>query len=535
MITWRIGTAVAAAALTAALSSCAASTPAQRNRSQAYTGPVSWLLHASTDLGAARDPEVSVVVALAGRAHPTELLGWARDHGLRVQWSAGADWAALSGTPRGMSAAFSVRVHDYRSHTGHPFYAAQRQPAVPSALAGQVSQVGRIVSYAPRQLASGLLADAPPNGFDPQQLITAYRATALAAAGYTGRGSTIVFFEWSPPLQADLDAFDRRAGLPSLTPTVVGRFDNPPQGAIGETEMDLEVAHAIAPQARLVIVDANPTEGPAGTLGQRIATMFTATEAQFPGAVWSSSIGWGCDRDFTAADLLPAEDALAQAERTGGTTAFDAAGDTAGLECKGSQDYAAPPQQSDVGVDAVASLPAMTSVGGTLLSTDNAGRWVAEEAWISSSASQGTGGGIDPDIARPSWQDAQGVPAVNDSGHRLVPDVAADADPNSGVATVLQGQPSQGGGTSQSAPIWAGLTTLMDEYLQAHGGQLIGAINPMLYRIARGASRPAFHDVTLGGNAVYRAALGYDPVTGLGTPVTDNLAADILDVQKGSS
>ena len=97
-------------------------------------------------------------------------------------------------------------------------------------------------------------------------------------------------------------------------------------------------------------------------------------------------------------------------------------------------------------------------------------------------------------------------------GARLTPDVAAVADPFTGVRIVLQrSQPLVGGGTSQSAPIWAGLAAVMNQYLLANGGRLIGDLNPLLYRIAAGAPLPAFRDVTLGGNAVDDAGPGLRP------------------------
>jgi kumamolisin len=73
----------------------------------------------------------------------------------------------------------------------------------------------------------------------------------------------------------------------------------------------------------------------------------------------------------------------------------------------------------------------------------------------------------------------------------------------------------------------------MDQYLRANGGQTLGNLNPLLYRVAAGANLPAFHDVTLGGNSVDDAAPGFDLVTGLGTPDVDNLVHDLLDIQKG--
>jgi kumamolisin len=131
---------------------------------------------------------------------------------------------------------------------------------------------------------------------------------------------------------------------------------------------------------------------------------------------------------------------------------------------------------------------------------------------------------------RPAWQ--RGVSSDRDSSHRLSPDVAAVADPFTGVRIVFAQQVLVGGGTSQAAPIWAALTVLMNQYLIAHGGRALGAVNPLLYRIASGAARPAFRDVSLGANAVDTATPGYDLITGLGPPNIDNLVRNLLDLQK---
>ena len=121
-----------------------------------------------------------------------------------------------------------------------------------------------------------------------------------------------------------------------------------------------------------------------------------------------------------------------------------------------------------------------------------------------------------------------------DPERRLTPDVAAVADPFTGVRIIFKGTELVGGGTSQSAPIWAGLAAVMNQYLLANGGRLIGDFNPLLYRIAAGAPLPAFRDVTLGGNVVADAGPGYDLVTGLGTPDVDNLVRNLLILQEAA-
>jgi kumamolisin len=114
-----------------------------------------------------------------------------------------------------------------------------------------------------------------------------------------------------------------------------------------------------------------------------------------------------------------------------------------------------------------------------------------------------------------------------------VPDVAGDADPLTSAQVVIGGNLTEAGGTSQAAPIWAGITALVNGYLKGHGKPVAGFVNPALYRLAAGSpTYPPFHDVTVGGNLVYPAGPGYDMATGLGTPNAWNLARDLL-IQKG--
>jgi kumamolisin len=293
------------------------------------------------------------------------------------------------------------------------------------------------------------------------------------------------------------------------------------------------VAHAIAPAAQLVVFNATPTlEGDANF--EKIAGLFETADRQFPGAVWSLSIGWACDRLLTAADLAPVRAAIGRAQARG-TTAFAATGDNGGLQCKGGDDWSSPPGPSDVGLDAISSIPEMTAVGGTALSLDADGSWLAEQAWFNSPLSIGSSGGVSSLYPRPSWQQDLRADRDDKASRRLSPDVAAAGDPLTGARIVFDGKVVLGGGTSQAAPIWAALTTLMNQYLMANGGHRVGSLNPFLYRIAAGAARPAFRDISLGANAVDLANPGYDLITGLGAPNIDNLVNNLLDVQKGGN
>ncbi len=493
----------------------------------AIGGPYSYLLASSADLGPSHRPDTQLTAMLHESGRPDALYGWARDNGLAVRWSVGEDWAIVEGAAERVSSAFGVDVHDYRGQKGQVFYASPQQPAVPDQVRTEVAELGRILGYVPHHMSRPdfIPADVPDKGLTPAALLSTYNADRLAAGGFTGKGTTIVFFAFDGFEQADLDQFASTYGLPQFTPTVVGGQPAPPRG---ETTMDLEVAHAIAPDARKVVINARPTVEGDGTF-EKIGQMFASADADFPGAVWSFSIGWGCDKLLTAADLAPVRSALATA-LTHGTTAFNASGDLAGLECKGGDDWSSPPGNSDIGLDSVASLPEMVDVGGTTLSTDAKGVWLSEQAWFDVPLSIGTGGGVSALFERPEWQ--RGVLPDQDPNRRLTPDVSAVADPFTGVQIIFKGQQVVGGGTSQSAPIWAGLAAIMNQYLTSNGGRLIGDLNPLLYRIAEGAPLPAFRDVTLGGNAVADAGPGYDMATGLGTPDVDNLVRNLLIFQR---
>lgn len=490
------------------------------------TGPLASLLASSTDLGPSRGAQVQLTAALRAHSEPAALKVWAGQNGLSVRWQPGEDWAIVHGLPDDIGRALAVTVHDYRGLRGQVFYASPQQPAIPDSLGGEITGLGRILGYTPQRESrpSILPLDVPEQGLSPTALRETYGAAPLAAAGNTGKNVTVVVFAYDGFDQADLDSFATMFGLPKFTPVVVG---GEPTARRGEATMDLEVIHAIAPDAKTVLVNAQSTvEGDGGY--EKIAHLMDSVERQFPASVWSLSIGWGCEKLLTAADLAPVRSALVAAHENG-TAVFDASGDLAGLDCKSGQDWTAPPGEDDVGLDAVAALPEMTDVGGTTLSTDTAGRWGAEQVWFDPALTQGTGGGVSTLFARPYWQDDLTTP--RGTGQRLTPDVAADSDPFTGVKIVFNGNVAAGGGTSQAAPIWAGLAAVMTQYLIAHGGGPLGDVNPLLYRVAARSRVPAFHDVTVGGNAIDNAGPGYDLATGLGTPDADKLAQELLVAQ----
>lgn len=520
---WSALAAVVASAVAATVALVGPDRQPQSAPDNLIDGPYARLLADAADLGPARGDRVQLTAALRGPNEPVRLIDWARSRGLSVRWRAGDDWAIVEGAPDTLGGALDISVHDYRARRGDVFYASAQQPDVPAATGSEVVGLGRVMSYTPYRegLPPTPPLDVPDGGLLPTQLLTAYNATSLPAGGFTGKGATVVVFTFDGFKQEDLDSAADWFHLPRFTPEVMGEL---PSQLSGEATMDMQVIHAVAPDAKIVLVNARPTVEGDGAY-EKLGRLMESVDRRYPGAVWSLSIGWGCDRMITAADLEPVRAALSTAHRHG-TTAFDATGDLAGLECKGGHSWSAPPSPDDFGVDAVASVPEMTAVGGTTLSTDSHGRWLAEQSWYDIPLTQGSGGGASLNFERPEWQNVNSNAGPTD--RRLVPDVAAVADPFTGVKFVFRQQVFVGGGTSQAAPVWAGLTALINQYLRTSGIEPLGDFNPLLYKIAKGAAVPGFRDITLGGNAISPGAIGYDMVTGLGSPNVDNLLKDIL-------
>jgi kumamolisin len=385
---------------------------------------------------------------------------------------------------------------------------------------GEVAGIGTIHSF-----IAPTYADVPSGGLTSVELLRAYDALPLTDKGYNGQGETVVFMEGGGFLQSDFATFAADENLPAYDLTLVGKntgFDD-------ETTMDIETVHEIAPQAHLVVFNLNSITSAASD-ADLFAQAFVMAEVQWPGAIMSLSLG-ECETNtqaFDRADLVALNATVASIEAKG-STVFASSGDSGGLDCTPAADDGQPPQSSFEGVSVPASLPAVTGTGGTALTTDAAGNYVGETTWSEPLLSQGTGGGVSTVFPRPSWQTGVGTGGQADTGNgRQVPDVSADADPTTGNLIIEDGKEDVGGGTSLAAPIWAGFTAIMDQYLRANHDPPVGFFNPILYHLANAPVpyRP-FHDITVGGNDFYTATPGYDMATGLGSPNVYNLARDL--------
>jgi len=201
------------------------------------------------------------------------------------------------------------------------------------------------------------------------------------------------------------------------------------------------------------------------------------------------SISWGADEKMWGVVAAHAMDQAAAAAAAQGTVVLAASGDNnSGDGSPGAN------------VDLPAGCPHVIGCGGTRLTR------ATETVW-NDGPSEGTGGGFSTFFPMPTWQ----IGAPNGPG-RMVPDVAANADPNTGYHIVINGQDIVVGGTSAVAPLYAGLI--------AACGTKLGFITAKLW-----ANPVAFHDIVMGDNGQFRAAIGPDPCTGLGSPHAARIAA----------
>lgn len=371
-----------------------------------------------------------------------------------------------------------------------------------------------------------------------RQFRVAYGIQPLLERGIDGRGETVVLLELAAPapakppsvtdIRGDLARFDRVFGLPAARLQVVNNLvrSASPWLANGEEVEDAEMVHALAPQAgiRVILISDGATRSPAKASADLAAALH---DGLTDGAVISNSGSWG-EQCFTAAEIARFNAAL-EAARSKHVTVVNSSGDNGASanNCPGATAFA------DIkDVNLMASDPLVLAAGGTSLDANRTtGAYLSETVWSAPQVespngySESSGGGFSHRFPRPAYQ--AGVPGIG--AHRGVPDVAADADPNTGLALALTGRGHDytvmgAGGTSAAAPLWAALIALADQYAGRH----LGFVNPAIYRIGRSAAyHTAFHQITSGTNTVrsgpltihgYQATPGWNPVTGWGSP-----------------
>lgn len=421
-----------------------------------------------------------------------------------------------------------------------------RRQALPQVMAGISTGRLTVQSIESNQRARALSVDrsAPLaattaiSTYSPAQIRAAYGLPTLPALGSTptaaqaaqlGAGQTIYIVDakHDPNVAAELDAFNQKFGLPACNSVSIASNTSLPlpaastasgcllsvvytttSGAMTDTApaydaswateiaLDVQWAHATAPLARIVLIEAPDT-----SINSLLGAIKLAN-AMGPGVV-SMSFG-GQEGNWTAS--------------------VDSAFATPGMS------YAAATGDAGSQVSWPAVSPNVLGVGGTSLTYGGTGSVRSEMAWSK------TGGGISLYTATPSYQ-ASGVPGVGSLGHRAVADVSFNADPSTGqfVAVIAQGTSTvkwvSAGGTSLATPQWAGLTAVANAMRLQAGMAVLGAPHSVLYsQIAAvpGSYASAFSDISTGSNgtcATCSAQLGYDTPTGLGTPNATSLLA----------
>jgi len=412
----------------------------------------------------------------------------------------------LSGTVAQFNAAFGVdlrRVQDpqgsYRGRTG--------VIQVPEALHGVVEAVlgldNRPVAKPHFRSRPAVVARAVATSFPPAQIAALY-----GFPSGTGAGEAVGIIElgggYTPQ---DLDTYFANNGIsppPSVTAVSVdGAVNQPsgdPNGPDGEVMLDIEVVGSVAPGAKIAVYFAPNTD--AGFL-DAITTAVHDTVNK-PSVV---SISWGGPESSWTAQSLNSYDSAFQAAAVMGVTVTVASGDN------GSSDGVADGADH---VDFPASSPHVLACGGTSLNAAG-GVITGETVWNDGSSGGAGGGGVSAVFATPSFQ--AGLSATTAAGvavalaMRGVPDVAGDADPQTGYDVRVDGSDTVFGGTSAVAPLWAGLIALVN----AAKGAPVGFVNAALYAAAAKGAPPC-NDITQGNNGDFTATAGWDACTGLGSP-----------------
>jgi kumamolisin len=419
--------------------------------------------------------------------------------GFRASWAPGSSVIAADAAAPLAASLLAIGIDNYRMPDGTTFYASLDQPKIPAQLAVVAENVSGLDSYRKARAHA-----VPPGGLTATDLLAFYNIKPLRDSGLDGSGQTIVLPEIDDlPNLNDLNKFAAKFGLPPYDSLLTIKRDpswGTPEKPQGETVLDLEIIHEIAPKAKLVVY----LSAADFAHGDRA---FAQMVNDHLGSIISESLG-SCEADTpnghrdTYASIQDRAVAL-------GMSHFVASGDNGGYTCG---------QAQEVSGSFPSTLPTLTAVGGTTVFESQQGIYYQEYAWGSPLDESGGGGGASHFYALPSYQSH--VSQAEGRGFRQVPDVSAVADPMTGFHIIFQGKDGQAGGTSASTPLWAAVVALINQDLTRKGLKEVGFANPALYWMGENSSKlPAkpFHDVIAGNNIGYNAGPGWDFATGWGS------------------
>ncbi|RRA50075.1 protease pro-enzyme activation domain-containing protein [Acidipila sp. EB88] len=452
---------------------------------------------------------------------------FAHEHGLSVDEAASSlarRTLVLKGPASRMETAFGVKLHTYQhlKHNKH-FHCFEGSLSLPADQADRIEAVlgldtRPIAKSHMRRLETGvdgniIRANATSASFSPVQVAALYGFPK----NLTGAGQCIGILELGGGYEAsDITSFFDSLGLtpPSVVAVSVDGGTNvpggDPNGADGEVALDIQVAGAVAPGAKLAVYFSPNTD-------QGFIDCITTAVHDSANKPSVLSISWGGPESSWSAASRTALDNACQSAAALGVTITVASGDN------GSSDGG-----SGNNVDFPASSPHVLACGGTRLA--GSGATISSEiVWNDQPSGGATGGGVSTVFALPTWQANANVPKSSTSvGGRGVPDVAGDASPESGYSVLVDGQQQVVGGTSAVAPLWAGLLALVNQQRSASGLGPAGFVNPQLY-----ADTAALRDITSGSNGSFKAATGWDACTGLGSPIGTSVLQSLSGTTAG--
>lgn len=416
----------------------------------------------------------------------------------------------LTGTEAAMTEAFGVQLEHANTDAGR-LRLRQGEILLPESLS---SHVLAVLGLDNRPQAKPHFRVATPHAsnisYTPVQVAELYGFPRGASAA----GETVGLIELGGGYrEADITAYFQSLNqtAPRVTAVLVDGGKNAPStasGADGEVMLDIEVSAAVAPGVAIAVYFAPNTDQ--GFIDAVSTAVHDSTNK--PSVI---SISWGGPESSWTAQATTALDQACEAAAALGVTITVACGDD------GSTDGVSDGANH---VDFPASSPHVLACGGTKLTGATAGtaKITSEVVWNELAANEGaTGGGVSTLFPLPTWQKASDVPAPTVAGGgRGTPDVAGDADPSTGYTIRVDGETTVIGGTSAVAPLWAGLIAMAN----AANGQSAGFLNPTLYAAAASGKSP-FRDIVSGNNGGFSAGPGWDPCTGLGSPIGSEIIA----------
>ncbi len=478
---------------------------------------------------------------------------WLESAGLKtVKVARGRDFLVTSGGVQEVGSALRTRIH-YFAVGSKRHFANVTEPSMPEALAPLIGSIqglndfgfrrGRPIkieekdqrqskSLAPKFFSSPL----GMNILAPDDLATIYNVKPLYQQGIDGSGQSLVVIGRVRVDMTDIQLFRSAFNLPPNDPEqiLVPGASEPTFDEVNlmEADLDLEWAGAIALKVAIKYVFAP---------GLFEAVQYSVDNVIAPVITFSFGL---CELPKYAESVQELRQ-MAQRANAQGITWIASSGDSGAAGCEkhdGSSLWA----KTGLAVSLPASIPEVTAIGGTRFAEGNGDYWrstpnenggtangyIPETSWNDSGINGSTGGGGSILFLKPAWQSGLGVPF---NGRRNVPDVSLTASwSHQPYALVTGGQYLSNGGTSASAPSFAAMIVLLNQYLVRNAALSqpgLGNINPSLYYLSQTVPS-AFHDITTGNNRVlclsdspdcvnlyfgFSAGPGYDQVTGLGS------------------